>query len=390
MITRFPLQLLEKSATPCYLYDLGLLRDTLTEICRLSDRPDWRVHYAVKANANPEILAEIRRAGLGIDAVSGGEIALCLDAGFKAEDIVFAGVGKSDEEILLALRAGIGSFNVESVEELHVISELASRENLTASVALRVNPNIDAHTHKYITTGLTENKFGIDMDRLDETVDTALSLPGVKLNGLHFHIGSQITITKPFELLCTTIRQVLSQMAVKGVNIRSINVGGGLGVAYADPDAHPIADFESYFKVFADNLPLQPGQTLHFELGRSIVAQCGSLISRALYVKHGVSKDFVILDAGFSELIRPALYQAYHRIDNLSALGENRPKHSYDVVGPICESSDCFGEEVTLPETRRGDLFAIRSAGAYGESMSSHYNCRHLRPTVYIGAAEAE
>lgn len=390
MITRFPLQLLEKSATPCYLYDLGLLRDTLTEISRLSDRPDWRVHYAVKANANPEILAEIRRAGLGIDAVSGGEIALCLDAGFKAEDIVFAGVGKSDEEILLALRAGIGSFNVESVEELHVISELASRENLTASVALRVNPNIDAHTHKYITTGLTENKFGIDMDRLDETVDTALSLPGVKLNGLHFHIGSQITITKPFELLCTTIRQVLSQMAVKGVNIRSINVGGGLGVAYADPDAHPIADFESYFKVFADNLPLQPGQTLHFELGRSIVAQCGSLISRALYVKHGVSKDFVILDAGFSELIRPALYQAYHRIDNLSALGENRPKHSYDVVGPICESSDCFGEEVTLPETRRGDLFAIRSAGAYGESMSSHYNCRHLRPTVYIGAAEAE
>lgn len=390
MITRFPLQLLEKSATPCYLYDLGLLRDTLTEICRLSDRPDWRVHYAVKANANPEILAEIRRAGLGIDAVSGGEIALCLDAGFKAEDIVFAGVGKSDEEILLALRAGIGSFNVESVEELHVISELASRENLTASVALRVNPNIDAHTHKYITTGLAENKFGIDMDRLDETVDTALSLPGVKLNGLHFHIGSQITITKPFELLCTTIRQVLSQMAVKGVNIRSINVGGGLGVDYADPDAHPIADFESYFKVFADNLPLQPGQTLHFELGRSIVAQCGSLISRCLYVKHGVSKDFVILDAGFSELIRPALYQAYHRIDNLSALGEHRPKHSYDVVGPICESSDCFGEEVTLPETRRGDLFAIRSAGAYGESMSSHYNCRHLRPTVYIGAAEAE
>lgn len=390
MITRFPLQLLEKTATPCYLYDLGLLRDTLTEICRLSDRPDWRVHYAVKANSNPEILDEIRRAGLGIDAVSGGEIALCLDTGFKAEDIVFAGVGKSDEEILLALRAGIGSFNVESVEELHVISELASRENLTASVALRVNPNIDAHTHKYITTGLAENKFGIDMDRLDETVDTALSLPGVNLNGLHFHIGSQITITKPFELLCTTIRQVLSQMAVKGVNIRSINVGGGLGVDYADPDAHPIADFESYFKVFADNLPLQPGQTLHFELGRSIVAQCGSLICRCLYVKHGVSKDFVILDAGFSELIRPALYQAYHRIDNLSALGEHRPKHSYDVVGPICESSDCFGEEVTLPETRRGDLFAIRSAGAYGESMSSHYNCRHLRPTVYIGAAEAE
>lgn len=390
MITCFPLQLLEKTATPCYLYDLGLLRDTLTEICRLSDRPDWRVHYAVKANSNPEILDEIRRAGLGIDAVSGGEIALCLDTGFKAEDIVFAGVGKSDEEILLALRAGIGSFNVESVEELHVISELASRENLTASVALRVNPNIDAHTHKYITTGLAENKFGIDMDRLDETVDTALSLPGVNLNGLHFHIGSQITITKPFELLCTTIRQVLSQMAVKGVNIRSINVGGGLGVDYADPDAHPIADFESYFKVFADNLPLQPGQTLHFELGRSIVAQCGSLICRCLYVKHGVSKDFVILDAGFSELIRPALYQAYHRIDNLSALGEHRPKHSYDVVGPICESSDCFGEEVTLPETRRGDLFAIRSAGAYGESMSSHYNCRHLRPTVYIGAAEAE
>lgn len=390
MITCFPLQLLEKTATPCYLYDFGLLRDTLTEICRLSDRPDWRVHYAVKANSNPEILDEIRRAGLGIDAVSGGEIALCLDTGFKAEDIVFAGVGKSDEEILLALRAGIGSFNVESVEELHVISELASRENLTASVALRVNPNIDAHTHKYITTGLAENKFGIDMDRLDETVDTALSLPGVKLNGLHFHIGSQITITKPFELLCTTIRQVLSQMAVKGVNIRSINVGGGLGVDYADPDAHPIADFESYFKVFADNLPLQPGQTLHFELGRSIVAQCGSLICRCLYVKHGVSKDFVILDAGFSELIRPALYQAYHRIDNLSALGEHRPKHSYDVVGPICESSDCFGEEVTLPETRRGDLFAIRSAGAYGESMSSHYNCRHLRPTVYIGAAEAE
>lgn len=380
-MTRFPLQEFRDLATPFYFYDLNLLERTLAEIKRTARDDRFKVHYAVKANANPGILRRIQGAGLGVDAVSGGEIRAALEAGFKSSDIVFAGVGKTDAEIIMALEEGIGCFNVESSAELMVIDEIASGMGRKATVALRVNPDIDAHTHEYITTGLAENKFGINIDRLDSVIELAQSLPSVELTGLHFHIGSQITESEPFVILCEVINRLQDELEKKGINLTLINVGGGLGVDYADPDRHPIPDFESYFKTFRNHLHLRQGQQVHFELGRSVVAQCGSLITRVLYVKEGSSKRFAIVDAGMADLIRPALYNAHHKIENLSS--PEGELHHYDVVGPICESSDVFGTGEMLPAIRRGDFLALRSAGAYGEIMASQYNCRPL-PSSYL------
>lgn len=380
-MTRFPLQEFRDLATPFYFYDLHLLERTLAEIKRTARDDRFKVHYAVKANANPGILRRIQGAGLGVDAVSGGEIRAALEAGFKSSDIVFAGVGKTDAEIIMALEEGIGCFNVESSAELMVIDEIASGMGRKATVALRVNPDIDAHTHEYITTGLAENKFGINIDRLDSVIELAQSLPSVELTGLHFHIGSQITESEPFVMLCEVINRLQDELEKKGINLTLINVGGGLGVDYADPDRHPIPDFESYFKTFRNHLHLRQGQQVHFELGRSVVAQCGSLITRVLYVKEGSSKRFAIVDAGMTDLIRPALYNAHHKIENLSS--PEGELHHYDVVGPICESSDVFGTGEMLPAIRRGDFLALRSAGAYGEIMASQYNCRPL-PSSYL------
>lgn len=380
-MTRFPLQEFRDLATPFYFYDLNLLERTLAEIKRTARDDRFKVHYAVKANANPGILRRIQGAGLGVDAVSGGEIRAALEAGFKSSDIVFAGVGKTDAEIIMALEEGIGCFNVESSAELMVIDEIASGMGRKATVALRVNPDIDAHTHEYITTGLAENKFGINIDRLDSVIELAQSLPSVELTGLHFHIGSQITESEPFVMLCEVINRLQDELEKKGINLTLINVGGGLGVDYADPDRHPIPDFESYFKTFRNHLHLRQGQQVHFELGRSVVAQCGSLITRVLYVKEGSSKRFAIVDAGMTDLIRPALYNAHHKIENLSS--PDGELHHYDVVGPICESSDVFGTGEMLPAIRRGDFLALRSAGAYGEIMASQYNCRPL-PSSYL------
>lgn len=361
--------------TPFYYYDLDLLDLTLAQLLRAAAHPAIRVHYAVKANANPVILKQISRAGLGADVVSGGEIKAALNAGFKADDIVFAGVGKTDREIRLALQAGVGCFNVESLPELMVIDALAAEEGRKARVALRVNPDIDAHTHRYITTGLAENKFGIDMRLLDGILDTVATLDHIELAGLHFHIGSQITDLTPYILLCERINALQTQYESRGIHFPSINVGGGLGVDYANPARNPIPDFEAFFKIFSHHLQLRHNQTLHFELGRSITAQCGSLITRVIYVKEGISRRFAIVDAGMTDLIRPALYNAHHKIEKLNADPEER-QLLYDVVGPICESSDCFGTDELLPLLQRGDLLAIRSAGAYGEIMASEYNCR--------------
>lgn len=380
-MTRFPLQEFRDIATPFYFYDLNLLDCTLSEIKRTARDDRFRVHYAVKANANPGILRRIQAAGLGVDAVSGGEIRAALEAGFRNSDIVFAGVGKTDAEIIMALEEGIGCFNVESTAELMVIDEIASGMGKKATIALRVNPDIDAHTHEYITTGLAENKFGINLDRLDAVIELARSLPAIELTGLHFHIGSQITETEPFVMLCEVINRLQADLEKKGIELKHINVGGGLGIDYADPDRHPIPDFESYFKTFRNHLHLRQGQQVHFELGRSVVAQCGSLITRVLYVKEGSSKRFAIVDAGMTDLIRPALYNAHHKIENLSS--PEGELHHYDVVGPICESSDVFGTGEMLPAIRRGDLLALRSAGAYGEIMASQYNCRPL-PSSYL------
>ncbi len=373
-MTRFPIEEFSSLKTPFYFYDLRLLERTVKEIRRTARDPRFKVHYAIKANANPGILRTIQAAGFGVDCVSGWEIEAAIEAGFRGDRIVFAGVGKSDPEIRSALEADIECFNVESEPELRVISEIAAEMGKTARVAIRVNPNIDAHTHAYITTGLAENKFGINLEQLDSIIGLAKSLPAIDLKGLHFHIGSQITETEPFVMLCETINRLQDEYEQKGVKFSLINVGGGLGIDYAHPERHPIPDFEAYFTTFHNHLRLRPDQELHFELGRSVVAQCGSLITRVLYIKEGTSKRFAIVDAGMSDLIRPALYSAHHKIENIS--NPNGELHHYDVVGPICESSDRFGESGTLPEVKRGDLLALRSAGAYGEIMASRYNCR--------------
>ena len=376
--TYFPIDRFRNESTPLYYYDLHLLEETLREL-KTSSFPGFNTHYAVKANSNPEILKLIAASGLGADTVSLGEIQAALSAGFPAAKIVFAGVGKTDQEITAALELNIGCLNVESDAELTAIAEIAEKLDKKAPVALRINPEIDAHTHHYITTGLAENKFGIALSMLDRLIDHCLSSEWLDFKGLHFHIGSQITDLEPYRILCERINSL--QEKYPDILIPSIYVGGGLGVDYENPEGNPIPDFKSYFRIFKDNLRLRPGQELHFELGRSIVAQCGSLICKVVYVKEGVGKKFVILDGGMTALIRPALYQAHHKIENITSKSEVKEK--YDVVGPICESSDVFGTDETLPVTKRGDIIAIRSAGAYGEVMASAYNCRALPSSLF-------
>ena len=380
-MAQFPIKEFEQLRTPFYYYDLNLLQKTLEEINKYSTKENYHVHYAIKANANPEILRIIKESGLGIDCVSGGEVQTALNAGFEPSKIVFAGVGKSDWEIELGLDNNISCFNVESAAELDVIQEIAESKGKIANIALRVNPNVDAHTHHYITTGLAENKFGISLELLDKVIERCITSPNINLQGLHFHIGSQITINEPFKRLCAKINELQHHYEAQGIKFASINVGGGLGIDYDNPDTNPIPDFKSYFETFDKHLELREGQQLHFELGRSIVGQCGSLITKVLYVKEGLKKKFAIVDAGFTELIRPALYEAHHLIENITS--QEDATDVYDVVGPICESSDRFGEEEKLPITKRGDLLALRSAGAYGEIMASQYNCRQL-PKSYF------
>lgn len=380
-MTRFPIEKLKAIQTPFYWYDMDVLRATLLKISENEQKySGYKVHYAVKANANTVLLEEIRKAGLGVDCVSGNEVRCAVENGFDPAKVVFAGVGKSDWEIEYALEAGISCFNVESVPEMEVINEIAASKGKKACIALRVNPNIDAHTHHYITTGLEENKFGIGMWELDSVIDSLPSLANLELIGLHFHIGSQILDTDPFQELCNRINGLQDQLEKKNVQLKTINVGGGWGIDYEDPDGNPVPDFDSYFATFDKYLSLRPGQELHFELGRSVVAQCGSLITKVLYVKEGQKKKFAIVDAGMNDLIRPALYEAYHKIENLTS---DKPAEKYDVVGPVCESSDCFGKDRELAGTSRGDLIAMRSAGAYGEIMAMRYNLRDIAKSYY-------
>lgn len=379
-IERLPIGKFQKLETPFYYYDMGLLKYTLEKIKAETLNRDFFVHYALKANANPVLLRQIAECGFGADCVSGNEITRAIDSGFDPSKIVFAGVGKTDKEIKIGLENDIYCFNVESLPEMEAIANLATTCGKTASIALRVNPNVDANTHKYITTGLEENKFGLNESDLPEALEMVEKYDSLKLIGLHFHIGSQITDLSSFKVLSKRIIEIRDWFTQKGVLFEMINVGGGLGIDYCNPDENPIANFEGYFDLFAKHLTLENDQTLHFELGRSVVAACGSLISRVTYVKEGTAKKFLILDAGMTELIRPALYQAYHKIENLSS---NLSTEKYDVVGPVCESSDTFGEDVLLAGSKRGDLIAIRSAGAYGETMSSTYNCRSLPEKYY-------
>ncbi|MCL1938542.1 MAG: diaminopimelate decarboxylase [Candidatus Azobacteroides sp.] len=376
----FPIDKFRSIETPFYFYDIALLRKTLDAAVTEAAKYNYHIHYAVKANANPRILSIISGQGVGADCVSGGEIQAALNAGFPCGKIVFAGVGKADWEINVGLDHDIFCFNVESIPELEVINYWAGSKGKTAGIALRINPDVDAHTHSHITTGTKEDKFGIHLDQLDEVLKLLKSLPFLKLLGLHFHIGSQITDKEPFLLLCKRANEIQTRLSEQQIKIEHINFGGGLGIDYEHPDDHPIPDFKEYFELFHTHFPVFPHQEVHFEPGRSIVGQCGSLISKTLYVKEGSEKTFVILDAGFTELIRPALYDAYHFIENLSS---EQPLETYEVVGPICESSDCFAKQIELNRTSRGDLLAIRSSGAYGEIMASQYNCRQL-PKAYF------
>ena len=377
----FPVEKMQSIQTPFYYYDSELLRQTLRTIHDEASRHEgFVVHYAVKANANPKVLRLIREAGLGADCVSGGEVEASIKAGFPASKIVFAGVGRSDWEINIGIDNDIFCFNVESIPELEVINELAASKGKVARIAFRLNPNVGAHTHANITTGLAENKFGIDMNDMLTVIAEAEQMKNVKFVGLHFHIGSQILDMGDFEALCNRVNDLQDLLEKHRIRVEHINVGGGLGVDYAHPNRVPIPDFKAYFDTYAKKLKLRPGQTLHFELGRAVVAQCGSLITRTLYVKKGAVKKFAIVDAGFTDLIRPALYQAYHKIENISS---DAPVEAYDVVGPICESTDVFAKQIDLNATKRGDLLAIRSAGAYGEIMASQYNLRRL-PQGYM------
>lgn len=382
MITRFPLAAFDSVETPFYYYDMELLQQTLQAARREASKYEgFHIHYAVKANFNPEVLAAVCKEGIGADCVSGGEVKAAVSAGISSDKIVFAGVGKTDKEIATALDADIFCFNVESLPEVEAIERLAAARGKTARVAIRVNPNIAAHTHANITTGLAENKFGINYEQLGEVIDVIEECKHLTLIGLHFHIGSQILDMNDFAALCGRVNELQDMLQEERMlTLPHINVGGGLGINYEKPDENPIPDFENYFATYARHLKLRPGQQLHFELGRSLVGQCGSLISRVTYVKHGIRKKFVILDAGMNDLVRPAMYGAAHKIQNLTS---EAAAELYDVVGPVCESSDVFSKDVELAATRRGDMIAIRSAGAYGEAMAFGYNCRELPGTFY-------
>lgn len=364
--------------TPFYFYDLDILRNTLDIIKKETGKYGTKVHYAVKANSNPRLLEIISSYGCGADCVSMNEIERAISTGFKPSEIVFAGVGKTDKDIEAALAAKISCFNCESVPEIEVINSLAKKHSSAANIALRINPNIEAYTHKYITTGIEESKFGINIRDLEDVISLLSKLKNIKLKGIHFHIGSQITRMSVFKELCTKINELQNTFSAHNIDLQIINAGGGLGVDYENPDK--TADFHEYFSLVNKLIDLKPGQELHVEPGRSVVAQCGSLISKVLYIKNGINTRFAIIDAGMTDLIRPALYQAIHRIENLSSKGEI---YRYDIVGPVCESADTFAKYIELPKTKRGDIIAIRSAGAYGEVMASRYNLRDLPYTVF-------
>lgn len=371
---------LNSQETPFYYYDMELLKKNLTRIKEEASQYNYHIHYAIKANANPRILSLIQSFGFGADCVSGNEIKRSIESGFSTDKIVYAGVGKSDTEIELALDANIFCFNCESIPEIKVIEEIAKSKNKLANIALRINPNVNAHTHHYITTGIADSKFGINFWELEKVLSIIKESNSINLIGLHFHIGSQIIDLSVFKSLCIRINEIQNWFLDHQIIVDHINVGGGLGINYHQPDEEPIPDFKNYFSIFNEFLNLKANQQVHFELGRSVVGQCGSLISRVLYVKEGLNTKFAILDAGMTELLRPALYQAFHKIENISS---NKALENYDVVGPICESSDCFGKAVSLPETKRNDLIAIRSTGAYGEVMASQYNLRGIAKSFF-------
>ena len=308
------------------------------------------------------------------------EVKRAIETGYNPDDIVFAGVGKTDQEIVYSLENNISCFNCESIHELIVINEIAGDLNKTAPIALRINPDLDAKTHNKVTTGTKLNKFGIQKDEINDAIEVVKKSKNILFQGLHFHIGSQIRDMKVFAELANIINEIQDTFINNDLPPSIINLGGGLGVDYLNPDSNQIPDYELFFSAYLRKINRLPGQEIHFELGRSIVAECGSLISRVLYLKNNGPTEYAIIDAGMNDLMRPALYGSVHKIQNISRLGKEK---SYHVAGPVCESSDVFGFNIKIPELKRGDLVAIRTTGAYGESMSSMYNLRKPSMSVY-------
>ncbi|MCG8411183.1 MAG: diaminopimelate decarboxylase [Bacteroidales bacterium] len=375
MFDRNTIKYLSEIETPFYYYNTNLLHETLFAIQEAADLFGYHLHYAIKANANPRILQIISKHNLGADCVSGNEIKAAIENGFDSNKIVFAGVGKTDKEIEYAIKQNIFCFNCESIQELEVINSIAQKYNTKQRVALRINPDINANTHKHITTGLKTNKFGISFYDFKTIIKNINNYNNITINGLHFHIGSQITDLSVFAKLCEIVNETYSYAISNNLTINHINLGGGLGINYNKPENH-IPSFQAYFKIFNTNLNIPDRVQIHFEPGRSIVGQCGCLITKVLYVKENDERKTIIVDAGLTELLRPALYQSFHKIINLR-YSKNEENCRYDIAGPICETSDYFGKSVSLPETERGHFLAIYSVGAYGEVMSSQYNLRN-------------
>lgn len=367
--------------TPLYYYDMALLQETLDTALEASQPYDYHIHYALKANFNDRILETISATGMGADCVSGNEITKALQHGFHPGKIVFAGVGKTDEEIRLALEKDIFAFNCESLQEIEVVDEIARSTGQTARIFLRLNPDVEAHTHKNITTGTAETKFGISPVETDLYLKQREHFKNTELIGLHFHIGSQICDFSVFRDLSEKVNEIQDYFEANGVQIQHLNMGGGLGIDYQSPGERTIPDFKGYFDTFHQYLKQRPGQQVHFELGRALVAQSGILLSRVLYVKSGERNHFAIIDASMTDLLRPALYEAFHKIENLSNDGDTDAV--FDVAGPVCETSDVFARNMPLGKTGRGDYLAIFSTGAYGQVMSSAYNMRSPAHTLY-------
>jgi len=366
--------------TPFYYYDINILKANL-EALKNSINNKNKVHFALKSNFNNKILDIINSYGFGIDAVSGNEIKKAIEVGFKSEDIVFAGVGKKDSEIQFSIDNNISYLNSESFQEIEIINKISSKSNKITPISIRINPNIKTQTHKHIQTGYRNNKFGIDINDLNEVIDYSNKFKNIEIVGFHFHLGSQINNNSPFLKLCSIVNEVNDVFKVKSINIKYINVGGGLAIDYSNPIDNSISDFKNFISLFNKNIFLNDKQIIHFELGRSIVGQCGFLISKVLFIKKSYEKNYVIIDAGMNDLIRPALYNTYHKVINITS--KSPEKINYDVVGPVCESSDTFAYDYPLPITNRDDFIVICSAGAYGQSMSSNYNLRNKLKSYY-------
>ncbi|HQX76233.1 MAG TPA: diaminopimelate decarboxylase [Thermoflexales bacterium] len=362
--------------TPCYVYDRARLERNYQ---RLAQAFKGGIHYAVKANNNLEILKILLGMGAGFDVVSVGEMNAALRAGAAPSSIVFAGVGKRDDELIAALEAGIGWINVESAEELGVLSELAQARGRMAQVALRINPGVDPHTHRYLATGKHGSKFGVDGEEALDLIANRANFPGVSIAGLHVHIGSMISEVEPYADALMVMGNLVTQARALGANITALDMGGGFGIAYDETQtAAPLGPIAQSMMARAKEL----GVALHIEPGRSIVGDAGVLLARVLYTKTNGDTPYVIVDAAMNDLIRPALYGAKHRVTPVGDVaGKAAP---VNVVGPVCESGDVLATSALLPPIKRGDLLQIHDVGAYGMSMASNYNLRPRAAEVLI------